>query len=199
MSDEVWEKLNYKWTEDPQFNVRREQAKANRAKGPKVTHMGGSMDYDDFVRKLKEKDPKHRDPSFVDVIRAKKMHHPKEKDKMPTYIDEQTQEYTERLNAKAIQKYGEDTTTWPTTVDVQLLSQVSGGRLYGMPIYMDPEEQGLSHHKRPPHPILDNSVQSSQQVAGMQGGMHGGMQGWMDGGMQGWMQGDGGAGTSGGA
>ncbi|GLT99390.1 hypothetical protein SLE2022_168300 [Rubroshorea leprosula] len=161
------------------------------------------------------------------------MHHPKEKDKMPTYIDEQAQEYTERLNAEAILKYGEDTTTWPTVVDAHLLSQVSGGpskdgQLYGMPIYMDPEEQGVSHRKRPPHTILDNSVQSSQQVVqlqqtvtelqekvermermffmmqagmqgGMQGGMHGGMQGWMEGGMQGWMQGDGGAGRSGGA
>ncbi|GKV19758.1 hypothetical protein SLEP1_g29981 [Rubroshorea leprosula] len=92
MSDEIWEKLKYKWTEDPQFNARREQAKLNRAKGLRVTHTGGSMDYDDFVRKLKKKNPEHRDPSFVNVIRAEKMHHPKEKDKMPTYIDEQAQQ-----------------------------------------------------------------------------------------------------------
>ncbi|GKV07224.1 hypothetical protein SLEP1_g19022 [Rubroshorea leprosula] len=96
---------------------------------------------------------KHRDPSFVDVISAKKMHHPKEKDKMPTYINEQAQQYTERLNAEASLKYGEDSTTWPTTVDAQLLSQVSGGpskdgRLYGMPMYMDPEEQRVSYRKR---------------------------------------------------
>ncbi|GLT44256.1 hypothetical protein SLA2020_181650 [Shorea laevis] len=75
----------------------------------------------------------------------------------------------EHLTSEAVQKYGEDRIAWPTTVDAQLLSQVSGGpskdgRLYGMPIYMNPEEQGVSHWKRPPHRIPDSSVQSSQRV-----------------------------------
>ncbi|GLT62754.1 hypothetical protein SLA2020_353640 [Shorea laevis] len=92
-----------------------------------------------------------------------------------------------------------------------------------MLVYIDLAEQGVSHRKRPPHAILDNSIQSSQQVVQleqivtelhenqqtlqekfermekmlfmMQGGMQGGMQGWMGGGMQG----EGGAKTSGGA
>ncbi|GKV53999.1 hypothetical protein SLEP1_g60509, partial [Rubroshorea leprosula] len=77
------------------------------------------------------------------------------------------------LNAEASLKYGQDSITWPTTVDAQLLSQVSGGpskdgRLYGMPMYMDPEEQGVSYRKYPRHTIPSNSVQSSQQVVQLQ-------------------------------
>ncbi|GKV13450.1 hypothetical protein SLEP1_g24452 [Rubroshorea leprosula] len=33
-----------------------------------------------------------------------------------------------------------------------------------MLIYMDLAEQGVSHRKRPPHTILDSSVQLSQRV-----------------------------------
>ncbi|GLT87317.1 hypothetical protein SLE2022_054060 [Rubroshorea leprosula] len=42
------------------------------------------------------------------------------------------------------------------------------GDFIGMPIYMDPTEQGVSHHKHPPHIIPNSSVQSSQRVVQLQ-------------------------------
>lgn len=36
----------------PIIQCMREEAKLNQAKGPKVTHTGRSLDYNDFVQKL---------------------------------------------------------------------------------------------------------------------------------------------------
>ncbi|GKU96506.1 hypothetical protein SLEP1_g9734 [Rubroshorea leprosula] len=92
MNPELWAKLVHLWTEDEGHLRRSSFTKANRAKGPRVTHTSSSMDVNVYRKKMQQANPEGHPPTYPKVYTSRRQHKGKGKDQLPIYCNDEAQE-----------------------------------------------------------------------------------------------------------
>ncbi|GKV21463.1 hypothetical protein SLEP1_g31441 [Rubroshorea leprosula] len=112
MNLELWAKLVHLWTEDEGHLRRSSSAKANRAKGLRVTHTSTN--------------PEGRLPTYPEVYTNRRQHKGKGKDQLFVYCNDEAQEIGEKLTAEYATRQEEEGFD-PTIPHGEILLRATGG------------------------------------------------------------------------
>ncbi|GKU96503.1 hypothetical protein SLEP1_g9731 [Rubroshorea leprosula] len=163
MNPELWARLVYLWTEDESHLRRSSSAKANRAKGPRVTHTSDSMDVNVYRKKMKmqQANPEGHLLTFPEVYTNRRQHKGKGEDQLPIYYNDEAQEMGAR--GRRID---------PTIAHGELLLRATGGVkkgwLKGLDIHTHPQDIGMRTSRwepfRPPIIRQSNRVIELEQI-----------------------------------
>ncbi|GKV02853.1 hypothetical protein SLEP1_g15237 [Rubroshorea leprosula] len=80
------------WGQDEGHLRRSSSARANRAKGPRVTHTSGLIDVNVYRKKMQQANPEGRPLTFLEVYTNRRQHKGKGKDQLPIYCNDEAQE-----------------------------------------------------------------------------------------------------------
>ncbi|GKV47813.1 hypothetical protein SLEP1_g54675 [Rubroshorea leprosula] len=120
---------------------RSSSAKANQAKGPRVTHTSGSIDVNVYKKKMQQANLEGRLPTFPEVYTSRRQHKGKGKDQLPIYCNDEAQEIGEKLTAEYAARQEEERFD-PTIAHGEFLlratSGVKKGWLKGLDIHTHP-------------------------------------------------------------
>ncbi|GKU86220.1 hypothetical protein SLEP1_g768 [Rubroshorea leprosula] len=163
LNDDLWSQLLTQWGTDKHVKASN-IGKQNRAKGPQVTHTGGSRGIQSFMRKLQEKNPENQPPTWMEIYHAKHTRPGQTSEADCEWVSDRARDIYVQYEAGMIEKYGSDRTKWPREVDGPLLAEVSGGpkkgHQFGLRVMQDPESVGIPYRKRQP-PFSDPRSWSS--------------------------------------
>ncbi|GKV43366.1 hypothetical protein SLEP1_g50666 [Rubroshorea leprosula] len=145
---------------------RSSSAKANRAKGPRVTHTSGSMDVNVYRKKIQQATPEGRLPTFPEVYTSRRQHKGKGKDQLPIYCNDEAQEIGIKKLTPEYAARQEEEGFDPTIVHGKLLLRATGGVkkgwLKGLDIHTHPQDIGVSTSRREPfRPLI---IEQSNKV-----------------------------------
>ncbi|GKU93021.1 hypothetical protein SLEP1_g6661 [Rubroshorea leprosula] len=132
------------WTEDEGHLRRSSSARANRAKGPRVTHTSGSMDVNVYKKKMQQANPEGRPLTYPEVYTSRRQHKGKGKDQLPVYCNDEAQEIEEKLTAEYATKQEEEGFDPHAKILLRATGGVKKGWLKGLDIHTHPQDINVS-------------------------------------------------------
>ncbi|GKU97790.1 hypothetical protein SLEP1_g10881 [Rubroshorea leprosula] len=167
MNPELWAKLVHLWTEDEGHLRRSSSAKANRAKGPRVTHTNDTMNVNVYRKKMQQANPEGRLPTYLKVYTSRRQHKGKGKDQLFVYCNDEAQEIEEKLTAECATRQEEEGFD-PTILHGEILLRATGevkkGWLKGLDIHTYPQDISVSTSRQEPFgpPIIGQSNRTTE-------------------------------------
>ncbi|GKV34364.1 hypothetical protein SLEP1_g42741 [Rubroshorea leprosula] len=180
MNPKLWAKLVHLWTDDEGHLRRSNSVKANRAKGPRVTHTRGSMDVNVYRKKMQQANLEGRPPTYPEVYTSRRQHKRKGKDQLLVYCNDEAQEIGEKLTAEYTtrqEEEGFDPTIPHAEILLRATSGVKKGWLKGLDIYTHPQDISVSTSRREPFmpPIIgqfNRVIELEQTVESLKANNH---------------------------